>query len=271
MYTRTSKAKYSQRVKMKFKEISSKVGHIPFISKENGQFLYDLIIKEKITNILELGIAHGTATCYMAAALQEQGEGKITAVDLIEVKDQFKPSAEEQLAKNGFADIATVKRMQTGYTWFLHDQIVKNTKDDICHEEYDLVIIDGPKNWTIDGAAFFFADKLLKKNGWIIFDDYNWTYSQASDRRDATDGITHRSLSQAEQETPHIKAVFELLVKQHPHYGNLIVLEEHDWVLAQKTMSADKTYNIVNQTTTKDMLGKGLAKIYKKYQALRKG
>ena len=62
------------------------------------------------------------------------------------------------------SNFATVKRMQTGYTWFLHDEIVKNTKDNICNKVYDLCIIDGPKNWTIDGAAFFFVDKLLKKN-----------------------------------------------------------------------------------------------------------
>jgi hypothetical protein len=34
---------------------------------------------------------------------------------------------------------------------------------------------NGPKNWTIDGAAFFMADKLMKAGGWIIFDDYDWT------------------------------------------------------------------------------------------------
>ena len=222
---------------MRFKEISAMVGSVPFISKDNGRFLYDLILKERLTNILELGIAHGTATCYMAAALQELGEGSITSVDLIEVKDTFKPSAEEQLEKTGLSKFATVKRMQTGYTWFLHDEIVNNTKDNVCNEVYDLCVIDGPKNWTIDGAAFFFVDKLLKQNGYIIFDDYRWTYAAANSRRDSTDGITHRALSKEEQEIPHIREVFELLVKQHPHYGNLMKLDESDWVLAQKTMT----------------------------------
>ena len=162
---------------MKFEEISSIVGNIPFISPKNARFLYDLILKENLTNILELGIGHGTATCYIAAALQELGTGTVTAVDLIEVKDTFKPSAEEQLTKTGLTEFAKVIRMQTGYTWFLHDEISKHTKNNVCEEVYDLCIIDGPKNWTIDGAAFFFVDKLLKKNGWLIFDDYNWTYN----------------------------------------------------------------------------------------------
>src|SRR5437660_723901 len=146
---------------MKFEEIHSLLRKVPFISKKNARFLYDLILRERLTNILELGIAHGTATCYMAAALQEVGKGSVSSVDLIEVKDSFKPSVEEQLEKTGLSAFAKVIRMQTGYTWFLHDEIARNTKNDVCNEIYDLCIIDGPKNWTIDGAAFFFVDKLL--------------------------------------------------------------------------------------------------------------
>lgn len=200
----------------------------------------------------------------MAAALQELGQGSITSVDLIAVKDSYKPSADEQLAKTGLTDYATVIRMQTGYTWFLHDEIAKRTENDVCDEVYDLCIIDGPKNWTIDGAAFFLVDKLLKVNGWIIFDDYNWTYAGANSQRDSTDGITHRSLSKEEQETPQIRDVFELLVKQHPNYGNLLLLDDGDWALAQKTMSHDKSYTIVSRTTTKDVVASIARRVYRK-------
>ncbi len=251
---------------MKFQEIYSIVGREPFISKKNGRFLHDLILKEGLTNILELGIGHGTATCYMAAALQELGKGSITAVDLIEARDIFRPSAEEQLEKTGLSEFANVIRMQTGYTWFLHDEIARNTNNNVCDEVYDLCVIDGPKNWTIDGAAFFFVDKLLKKNAWIIFDDYDWTYVVADRRHDQTDGITHRSLSKDEQEIPHIREVFELLVKQHPHYGNLLLLDGGDWALAQKTMIDNKTYSIVYQVTTKDIIAKVFYKAYRMFK-----
>jgi len=255
---------------MKFEEIYSMVGRTPFISRDNGRFLYDLILKERIVNILELGIAHGTATCYMAAALHEIGGGSITSVDLIEAKDTFKPSAEEQLEKTGLSKFANVVRMQTGYTWFLHNEIANNTKNNACNEVYDLCIIDGPKNWTIDGAAFFFVDKLLKKDGWIIFDDYRWTYATANRRRDSTDGITHRSLSKDEQEIPHIREVFELLVKQHPHYGNLMVLDKTNWALAQKSMTQNKDYAIVHRDVMSGVVNKVICKIYRILHALRK-
>ena len=245
---------------MEFKDIDEKVGHVPFISNKNAEYLYNLILKEGLTNILELGIAHGTATCYMAAALQELGSGTITAVDLLKTKDHFKPSAEEQLEKTGLSEYVEIARMQTGYTWFLHDEILRNTKDGYCQEIYDLCIIDGPKNWTIDGAAFFMADKLLKNNGWIIFDDYNWTYASRSGSK--TDGITHRELSEPELKTPHVREIFELLVKQHSNYGNFYLLKDCDWAVAQKTRSKNKTYNIVYNLSTKDIVAKLFMKIY---------
>jgi predicted O-methyltransferase YrrM len=255
---------------MKFDQIVSMVGKVPYISVENAHFLYDLIIKERLTNILELGIAHGTATCYMAAALQELGEGSVTSVDLIDMKDAFKPTAEEQLVKTGLSKFANVIRMQTGYTWFLHDEIVKNTRDNICGEIYDLCIIDGPKNWTIDGAAFFFVDKLLKKGGWIIFDDYHWTYADAYRQRDTTDGISHRSLSKDERETPHVQEIFELLVKQHPYYGNFMMLEKTDWALAQKNMSQEKTYTIDKREVKDSAMVWIISKVYRMLKGLQK-
>ena len=239
------------------------VGDIPFISKENARFLYELIIDRRVTRILELGIAHGTATCYMAAALDELGRGHITAVDLIDARSAFSPSAEELLSRVGFSSRVDIVRMKTGYTWYLHDAIRENTTDDRCAPVYDLCIIDGPKNWTIDGAAFFFVDKLLKPNGWMVFDDYNWTYADADRRRDVTDGISHRPLSNEERNIPHIREVFELLVKQHPDYSALTVLEGRDWAVAQKVSSNTKTYTVLHrhEESYKDILAKVFAKV----------
>jgi len=71
-------------------------------------------------------------------------------------------------------------------------------------------------------------------------------------------------LSKDEQEIPQIREVFELLVKQHPHYGNLLKLDGGDWVLAQKTMNNNKTYNISYRDTTNDIIVKVLHKVYRK-------
>ncbi|AXX85664.1 class I SAM-dependent methyltransferase [Aliarcobacter skirrowii] len=147
---------------MEFNYVANIVDKVPYISKTNANYIYDFIIENKIQNILELGIAHGTATCYMAAALNKLGAGKITAVDLQSVAKDFKPSCEEQLKKCNLERYVEVHRMKTGYNWFLHNKIKENSINNKCEEEYDLCIIDGPKNWIIDSSAFFLVDKLLK-------------------------------------------------------------------------------------------------------------
>jgi predicted O-methyltransferase YrrM len=244
---------------VKFEAIAEIVKGVPFIDPGNARYLYDLIIRERLTHILELGIGHGTATCYMAAALDELEGGRITSVDLLDAVSWFKPSAEHQLEKANLAHLVQILRMQTGYSWFLHDEIRRLTTDDVCRPEYDLCVIDGPKNWTIDGGAFFLVDKVLKQDGRIIFDDYLWTYAESSAAQ--TDGITHRELSESERNTPQIREVFELLVKQHPNYSEFVVHPDGNWAIARKITSDTRTYSIRYETPLAGVLVGVMARI----------
>lgn len=236
---------------MQFDIVKEKVKGVPFITADNALELYNFIIKNKLTNILELGIAHGTASCYMAAALDELGGGKLTCVDLIDAANDFIPSIETQISGLGLNKYVEVHRMKSGYNWFLHNEIVacSNNANNICVPKYDLIIIDGPKNWTIDSSSFFLADKLLKENGWIIWDDYNWTYANVNTKREATDGIKHSSMADDEQQIPHIKEIFHLLVMQHPNYGNFQINKQGDWAWANKVKQEVKTVKFYTTKT----------------------
>lgn len=248
---------------MKFEEINKILKGIPFISEHNARRLYYFILENNITSILELGIAHGVASCYMAAAIEELGGGKVVSVDLEEAF--FHPSAEELIESCNFGNIINIYREKTGYNWFLHNEIKKysNNSEKVCEPQYDLCIIDGPKNWTIDSSAFYLPDKLLKKDGWIVFDDYNWTYAGADKKRESTDGITHRKLSNEERDLPHIKELFELCVMQHPDYGNFEIQVEGDWAWAQKNKSETKYVKYTSSVTFKAILVYLLDKIKK--------
>jgi predicted O-methyltransferase YrrM len=251
---------------MKFNDVHVLVKDYPYITETDSRLIYDFILENRCRNVLELGFAHGKASCYIAAALDELGEGgRLVSVDLLDVKDFFQPSIEDLLERTGLAGYVEVVREQTGYNWFLHNEIKAQTGDGaICLPKYDLCIIDGPKNWTIDGSAFFCADKLLNEGGWMIFDDYSWTYEKADAGREATDGITHRQLSDDERRIPHIREVFHLLVMQHPNYSNFKLQEEgKDWVWAQKLKSDVKNVSFQYNYTYKDVLSKYLYKIRK--------
>ena len=135
-------------------------------------------------------------------------------------------------------------------SWFLKKRIENCTAGDICKPIYDFCFIDGPKNWTIDGFAFFLVNKLLKNKAWILFDDYLWTYGK-HDGRESTDGITVRSLGNEELEEPHIKLIFELLVMQSGEFSNFKI-QDNWWAWAQKSKSGSKVLEHTSKMMTKN-------------------
>lgn len=220
---------------MKFDKISKFLQGIPYTSLSKGKNFYDIIISIKPQNILELGFAHGVASCYMAAALEELGAGKITVVDLEKSKNE-KPNIEYLLMMTGLSKYVDVFREKNSYNWFLNKEIERNTVNNNCIPKYDFVFIDGPKNWTIDGLAFFLVDKLLKNNGWICFDDYLWSYKDFLSFNMNVPNLDTNELSEDQINKPNIKEVFHKLVMQHESYSNFRI-EDNILAFAQKVKS----------------------------------
>lgn len=210
---------------MQFADVNEILEPIPYTGTRKGKFLYDFVKAKGISSVLELGFAHGASTCYIAAALAEAFNGHIDAVDLIESAD-FKPTLEELSASMGLSSLISVHREVSSYTWFLKKKIEEQTGNSSGASLYDLVFIDGPKDWTNDGASFFMADKLLRPGGWIIFDDYAWAYRAPGETREDQQGYVFRRMSPEEFYTPHVEAIFRLLVTQHPSYSNFEVVDD---------------------------------------------
>ncbi len=216
---------------MKFDDIRAIVGDIPFMQPERGKIIYEHIRATKPSHVLELGIGHGVSGCYIAAALHENGTGHLTCVDLVDAT--FSPTAEELVSRAKLEQYVTIQREKNSYTWFLKKLIEQNTTPgSICEPIFDLCYIDGPKNWTIDGASFFMVDKLIKEGGWLIFDDYDWTYASCATQT-AADGINIEGLAEDERTQPHVEAIFRLLVVQHPNYGEFRI-DGNTWAWARK-------------------------------------
>ncbi len=245
---------------MKFKDISKQLENIPYLSVEDGRFLYNHIIKTKPQQCLELGFAHGVSSCYIAAALQQSGGGQLISVDLLSSKER-KPCIEELLHDNGLQEIVTVVREVNSYNWYLKKKIEEQTLRGSCQPIFDFCFIDGSKNWTIDGFAFFLVDKLLKYGGTILFDDYAWSYSEHYDKQ-ITDGISHREMSQDQLESPNIELVFKLLVMQHPNYSRFQI-DDESWAWAKKVESDVKTVTLHTKPSFKYMIYRILRRFYR--------
>jgi predicted O-methyltransferase YrrM len=222
---------------MTFEDARRHLQGIPHLGDSQARELYQFIRREKPRSCLELGHAHGVSSAYIAAAFDDIG-GHLDTVDLLSAAERV-PNLESLLAKMGLSDRVTIHREVNSYTWFLKKKIASQSATGKCEPCYDFCFIDGAKNWTIDGLAFFLVDKLLKDNGWLLFDDYSFTYGKYLRRREVMDGITIRQLGPDERDEPHVKQIYELLVRQHPSYSNFF-LQNECWAWAQKTSDGSR-------------------------------
>ena len=209
-----------------------------------GRRVYDHIIASRPEQVLELGTAHGVSAAYMAAALEEGGDGHLTTVD--HAGAGFDPSPREVLERAGLEHRVTIVHDHSSYNWFLKQQ-VEDASDHAgnCTPRYDFVYLDGSKNFNVDGLAVVLIEKLLRPEGWLLMDDLEWTYEHNPWIVPSGDGNPLGPLSASERTEPHLRAVFELIVKQHPSFTSLV--REDEWYgWAQKLPGGERRYKLAN-------------------------
>ncbi|AWW00549.1 O-methyltransferase [Arcticibacterium luteifluviistationis] len=210
---------------MKFSEVEEKTKGLRWLSAAQGKILYDLVYENDIENVLELGFFHGVSAMYMAAALQEKGKaGMITTLDKTNAKE-LKPNIDDLSAELGLSSFIKPLYAHDCYTWELLRLLDLNPRP-----SFDLVFIDGAHLWKTDGFAFFLCDKLLAENGYLIMDDIGWSMAKNADPKSKE---WTKKYSDEEQSTNQLQKVFDLLVKEHPSYGDFRV--EDGWAFARKT------------------------------------
>jgi len=260
-----------EELAMRFEEIQKFLDHIPYTAEmrasstvpERGRVIYQHIRQHKPLSVLELGIGYGVGSCYMAAALHENHAGHLTCVDLVDAP--YSPSAEELLNKTKLDPYVYIYREKLSYTWFLKKRIEqRTTPDGICEPEFDMCFIDGPKDWTIDGAEFFMVDKLMKEGGWIIFDDYDWV----QDSHPLNKQPNYDDKIQEESTQPHVEAIFRLLVTQHPNYGEFQI-DGNRWAWAQKVHSDTRTIRLTYTPSFRYTMSKRLRSLYQRLRSTK--
>ena len=236
---------------MPFEPVAAAIADVPFMSPAQGRIVYDHVRATGPDAVLELGSAHGVGAAYMAAALTDNGHGHLTTVDFAGAA--YDPPPEAVLARAGVADRVTVVREFSSYTWWLKEQVATaSDADGNVTPRFDFVYLDGAKNWTIDGLAVVLIEKLLRPGGWLLMDDLDWTYAD-DPARTATDGVANRDLSEPERTEPHLRAVFDLIVAQHPSFTELRVQDEW-WGWARKAPGEPRRLTLETTRPLKSIL-----------------
>lgn len=246
--------------------MTAAVAGIPFMSPEQGRVVFEHVRATRPRQVLELGTAHGVGAAYLAAGLEPGA--RLTTVDYAGAA--YDPAPEAVLARAGVADRVEVVRRFSSYTWWLKEEVQARTD---AHgnvtPRFDLVYLDGAKHFTIDGLAVVLAEKLLRPGGWLLMDDLGWTYAQ-DPGREATDGIVHRELSEPERTEPHLRAVFDLIVAQHPSFTELRVQDEW-WGWARKAPGEPRRYTLETSRPLGALAAGALRRGVRRVRAARRG
>lgn len=224
---------------MRFDEVAQLLSGVPHTSRERGRQLYDFVLTERPRNVLELGFAHGVSTCYMAAALQELGEGHIVTLDSVRAR-QRNPSLPELLDAASLGSKVTPVYCERSYIWELRT---------LLREEYrfDFAFIDGAHTWDVDGFAFLLVDKILRPGSWVLFDDLDWTIEGSPSLRNNLDML---NLPEEERQTPQIREVFDLLVRRDPNYGDLRIDGNWAWARKERLLTEAVHARLLEDTAT---------------------
>jgi predicted O-methyltransferase YrrM len=227
---------------MRFEEVTRRLGDVPGMPPDQGRVVYDHLRETRPAEVLELGTAHGRSAAYMAAALEANGNGQLTTVD--HVAASYEPTPATTLERVGLAHRVSVVGIDaSSYTWWLKERIEERSDaHGNCEPIYDFCYLDGSHDWTVDGLAALLVEKLLRPGGWLLLDDLDWTF-EGNETREHSEGIRYR-LSRDERTQPHIRAVFDLLLRQHPSFTEFRD-QDLDWGWAKKAPGQPRRYELV--------------------------
>jgi predicted O-methyltransferase YrrM len=186
-------------------------------SPARGGEIHDFVRRERPQQCLELGFAHGVSTLYIASALEANGSGSLTSVDLPSVRDR-EPSAWELLDRSGLAPRVELVVEDAGYNWFLHRKLRERLNEDTIAPLYDFVFLDGAHSWDQDGLALALVTRLLRPGGWLLLDDLDWRFDER-----------WPEIPAAQRAYAHVREIWELLVVPDPAFDELRTDGQWGW------------------------------------------
>lgn len=132
------------------------------IKEEEAAFLFDFIREHGIQKTLETGLGYGRSAAHILAATGN----KHIAIDPFQ-------SDYEYLALKNIRDLGLEEHFEfiEDYSHNVLPWLLKEIEHGDDGEKFDLIFIDG--NHTFDGILldFYYADRLLKSGGFILFHD----------------------------------------------------------------------------------------------------
>ena len=127
-------------------------------------------------NIAEIGVGYGATSVEIVKQLRECDTFYFYS---------FQEEVDELYEDLKNLDVCKCKLVPMGNSHALYDSFCWNLgKQVIDHKEglFDLVYLDGAHSFLYTGLATALLKQLIRQDGYIIFDDLNWSYGSSYDR-----------------------------------------------------------------------------------------
>lgn len=142
------------------------------VSRETGVLLYQLARSTNARHIVEFGTSFGLSTLYLAAALRDNGGGRL-------ITSEFEPSkvakAREHLAEGGVGDLVEIRE----------GDALETLASDLP-ESIDLLLLDGAKALYNDVLAL--VEPRLRPGALIVADNADYSPDYLARVRSADSG-----------------------------------------------------------------------------------
>jgi predicted O-methyltransferase YrrM len=142
------------------------------VSRETGQLLYMLARSRKARSIIEFGTSFGISTLHLAAALRDNGGGRLITTEFEPTKSA---KARANLVRGGLADLVEIRE---------GDALQTLSRD--LPERVDLLLLDGAKALYPEILAL--VEPLLQAGAVIVADNADHSPDYLAYIRDADNG-----------------------------------------------------------------------------------
>ena len=127
------------------------------VDSSTGRLLYTLARIGRPENIVEFGTSHGISTCYLAAAVKDNGKGRVIATELLPEKAE---ASRVNLTRAGLQQHVEIR---------VGDALITLGSD--LPEEIDFVFLDGDKE--LYTSILRLLKSRLSSNAVIVADNMN--------------------------------------------------------------------------------------------------
>jgi predicted O-methyltransferase YrrM len=164
--------------------------------------------------IAEVGIFKGYTSTEIAKHLDGHGE-----LHLFDFSDRVEAVVSE-LHAAGYHNVighGNSRKLLDSYNWSLM-HVLRQHETPV----FDYVFLDGAHTWGIDALAFLLIDRLLRVDGYIDFDDYEWSLKRSPSQNPDVFPLTAELYTDEQIRERQVALVVDLLVKRDPRYVEVV-------------------------------------------------